>query len=72
MIAREAGIAQGLLYNYFAGKEDVLRALLEQSMDDMRQSFEAADEAASGHGLEAIIRASFRIVRHHFDCWRLS
>ena len=33
-IAEEAGVSQGLLYNYFDGKESLLRALFEQTAGD--------------------------------------
>jgi AcrR family transcriptional regulator len=72
MIAREAGISQGLLYNYYAGKEDVLRALFMRSMEDVRRSFAAAHDAAPEQSVAAIIRASVAIVQEHFDFWRLS
>lgn len=34
-IARKAGMATGLLYNYFASKEALLQVLLEKCMQDM-------------------------------------
>jgi AcrR family transcriptional regulator len=71
-IAQEAGIAQGLLYNYFAGKEALLRAIFEQSMADVRASFAAAEAAAPGQQIERLVRASFAIVRHNLPFWQLS
>ncbi|MBX2877338.1 MAG: TetR/AcrR family transcriptional regulator [Saprospiraceae bacterium] len=32
-IAKEAGISNGLLYNYFGGKEELLRAIVKDAMD---------------------------------------
>lgn len=72
MIAEEAQISQGLLYNYYSGKEELLRALFVQSMVDVRQSFAAAHGATGANSLPLIIRASFAIVIEHFDFWRLS
>ena len=73
MIAREAGVAQGLLYNYFAGKEELLRALFTESMDQVRQSFAAADAATDPReALEDLIRSSFALVQQHRPFWQLT
>ncbi len=41
-IAEEAGVSQGLLYNYFGGKEELLEAIFEEGMGDVRASFRVA------------------------------
>lgn len=73
MIAAEAGVAQGLMYSHFASKEDLLRAIFQQSIQDVYASFaaaEAGDPAQSS--LERIIRAAFATLRERLDFWRLS
>jgi AcrR family transcriptional regulator len=72
MIAASASISPGLIYNYFASKEDLLRAIFVRSMDDVRASFAEAEAAAPGERLERLIRASFEILRRNRDFWRLS
>jgi len=72
-IADEAGVATGLLYRYFEGKEGLLRALFEHSMADVRASFAAAEAApVPEERLAALIRSSFRTVREHQTFWRLT
>jgi AcrR family transcriptional regulator len=75
-IARDAGVATGLLYHYFAGKPEVLEALFERGMADVRASFAAADAAgattAPAERIAALVRASFAIIGAHIDFWRLS
>ena len=72
-IARAAGIAQGLLYNYFSGKEEVMLALFAQSMAQVRLSFEAATEGGTPAAqLERLIRRSFEIVQAQQQFWKLS
>lgn len=71
-IATEAGVASGLLYSHFAGKEALLRAIFEESMADVAQSFALADAATPNERLAALVRGSVRIVREHLDFWRLS
>ncbi|HEU4563242.1 MAG TPA: TetR/AcrR family transcriptional regulator [Gemmatimonadaceae bacterium] len=72
-IAREAGVAQGLLYNYFRGKDDLLRAVFREGARDVAESFAAADaEGAPEERLERVIRRSLAIVRERRDFWQLS
>jgi AcrR family transcriptional regulator len=72
MIAQEAGVAQGLLYNYFASKEALLRAIFDHSIADVRASFAHAEAAAVPDTITTLIQASFAIVREHIHFWRLS
>ena len=72
MIAERAGVATGLLYAHFAGKEELLRALFERSMDDVRASFALADSAADPRErLAALVRGSVEILRANLDFWRV-
>lgn len=73
MIARAAGISQGLLYNYFAGKDALLAAIFEASMDDVQASFAAADaEADPRRRIAGLVRGSVAVVRGNLAFWRLS
>src|SRR5690606_25664309 len=72
-IAEEAGVAQGLLYNYFDGKEALLRAMLERSAADVERSLsQAAGGATPQERLERLVRSAFDIVGEHLSFWRLS
>ncbi|MBC8162917.1 MAG: TetR/AcrR family transcriptional regulator [Roseiflexaceae bacterium] len=72
-VAQEAGIAQGLLYSYFASKEAVLRAIMEESMRDVLESFTEAHAGTSSEAqLELLLRHSFVLIDQHRDFWRLS
>jgi AcrR family transcriptional regulator len=73
MIAAEAGVSPGLMYNYFGGKEDLLRAIYERGMRDVQESFARGDEGGEPREkLERLIRSSFEIVRGNTEFWRLS
>lgn len=72
MIADAAGISQGLLYNYFDGKQALLRAIFEQSVADVRASFALADAVPPAERLERLVRGSFEILRQNLAFWRLS
>ena len=73
-IVQEAGISQGLLYNYFAGKEDLLKAVYLRGMQDVGASFTEAEAVASEptEKLEVLIRSSFRHVEENREFWQLS
>ncbi len=73
-IAQHAGISQGLLYHYFPSKDDILVALLKESlpkMNDAAKMLEAMDAPASTKirlALDALlqgIQASDDTGRHH-------
>jgi len=72
-IVQAAGISPGLLYHYFPGKQAVLAALFEESLRDVRASFQAADEEPDpGRRLGALLRAATRIMKAHRAFWALS
>lgn len=73
MIAEAAGIAQGLLYNYFESKEHLLREIFAQSMRDVHESFAEAEAAGTPEErIERLIQASFQVLRRNERFWRLS
>jgi AcrR family transcriptional regulator len=72
MIADGAGMSLGLLYNYFDGKQALLQAIFEESMADVRESFERADAVPPAERLEQLLRGSFAILRRNMQFWRLS
>ncbi len=72
-IAREAGVAQGLLYNYFRNKDDLLRAVFLEGTRDVAEAFAAeGTDGTPQERLERMIRRSFEIVRERRDFWQLS
>jgi AcrR family transcriptional regulator len=71
-VAREAGVAQGLLYNYYQGKHALLAAVFRRSLADVHASFAAADaDAPPPDRLARLVRAAFAAVRAHLDFWQL-
>jgi AcrR family transcriptional regulator len=72
-IAEAAGVAQGLMYSHFAGKDELLQAIFQQSIQDVYESFAMAGAGAAGPPtVEAIIRAAFVVVQQRLEFWRLS
>lgn len=73
MIAKKAGISQGLTYNYFAGKDDLLRTIFERGMADVRESFRPPLPSGSSvkPSLFDFIENTCRLTLKHRDFWRL-
>jgi AcrR family transcriptional regulator len=73
MIAEAAGVSHGLVYHYFPSKDELLRAIFERSMADVRESFAVAASGRDARGkIEALLRGSGEILRRNLDFWRLS
>lgn len=72
-IAEEAGIAHGLLYHYFASKEEVLQTVFRESWAELLEAFariEASDEPAPEQ-LGAIAKTLLRAWRDRPDLVRV-
>jgi len=74
LIAAESEVALGLLYSHFTGKEDLLRSIFARSMDDVRESFQAAGPGADADAppLALLIRSAFAILRRNLAFWKLT
>lgn len=71
-IAQEAGVSQGLLYNYFDGKAALLHAIFARIMEDIQASFARADRGTTPREkLENLIREALNIVRTRRPAWML-
>jgi AcrR family transcriptional regulator len=72
-IAAAAGVSQGLLYHYFPSKTDLVAAIFEESLRDVRDSWERADaEPDPGQRLAALLHAVRDLIRERRDFWALS
>lgn len=72
-IARAAKLSQGLMYNYYAGKEELLQAIIARGMAEARAALpQPVEGAGAGDRLERLIRGSLAVVGRNVDFWRLS
>lgn len=70
-VAREAKVSKGLLYHYFAGKENLLAAMVAVRLDELR----AVMETAAGHATPAaqirhVIAGALENVRQQPNVFR--
>jgi AcrR family transcriptional regulator len=71
-IAKHAGISKGLMYNYFASKEELLAAILSRSMGEISHYFDPdRDGLLSPEEFELFIRKYFQFIRDNLSFWRL-
>src|SRR5262245_5674149 len=73
-IAREAGLAAGTLYNYFANKEQIFRALVELRGEDFVKRLEeaAAAPGAPPQVLVGLVQAAFQYLEAHGSTFALA
>jgi len=71
-IARHAGISQGLIYNYFESKEELLMAIINRSMEEISQ-YLGPDKNSflSEKEFETFIRKFFSLLKEKITFWRL-
>jgi AcrR family transcriptional regulator len=48
-VAKQAQISKGLLYNYYKGKEDLLAAMVQVRIEEVKEVMEAATKLATPH-----------------------
>lgn len=54
-LMREVGISKGAVYHYFRSKDELLDAVVEQSVDDYVQAMRAVLDETEGSGLDKLL-----------------
>ena len=71
-IARKAGISTGLMYHYFSGKESLLRAVFDHSMEMLSASFaDSYQKSPPGEQFANLLRTIFRLLAGDEPFWGL-
>lgn len=70
-IAREAGVSKGLLYNYYASKQEMLKALFLYFSREEHQIMEVVVDDNPHVFLQNIIRMTCQEIRDKKDIWRM-
>lgn len=68
-IAKEAGISLGLSYNYFSSKEQLLKAIVDQCLQEIKKSMQAGE--AEELKLETLMANMLEVVQSKREFWRL-
>jgi AcrR family transcriptional regulator len=71
-IAKHAGIAKGLIYNYFESKEELLRAILQKGVQDILNVFKHIIGAEITIDVfRELVKAYFKQLKENRAFWRL-
>ena len=70
-IAKRAKISKGLLYNYFSGKEDILKHIIDQILMEMSEiSNKILSTRDPSAKISLIIKITFTLLREKSEFWR--
>jgi len=71
-IAKQAGVAKGLIYNYFSSKEDLLHAIIDRALAEGDEFFaKMAGLSDARQQLRYLIGQSFELMETQFDYTKL-
>jgi AcrR family transcriptional regulator len=72
MIAEKAKISKGLLYNYFTSKEALLKAIIQEGIQDVWQHFDPDNDGVlTKEEFLFFIKRSIQVVIDNPDYWKL-
>jgi AcrR family transcriptional regulator len=70
-IAKECGVATGLLYNYYDSKEQLLEAIIQSGLQAFVQMMHQRSMALTKENMAEDIRSMFNAVRENYAFWKL-
>ena len=69
-IARRAGLSDGVLYNYFEDKPELVLAALTRSFEQLAaELYDALPEPGTGEIADALLQAARALLRFHERSW---
>ncbi|MBK7035411.1 MAG: TetR/AcrR family transcriptional regulator [Bacteroidetes bacterium] len=72
MIAKKADVAQGLMYNFYSSKDDLLIEILNRGFEVIRLSMEAyTNEKDPKKAISKHIDSTFDLVEENKEYWKL-
>lgn len=71
-IAKHAGIAKGLLYNYFKSKEELLKAIMQKGVQDIIEVYTPIlNEELTPQVFRKFLSIYFKLLKENTSFWRL-
>lgn len=71
-IATKAGISKGLMYNYFSGKEELVKAIIQSGVETILDTFDRnKDGILTDEEMVYFLDENFRIIRENIPYWKL-
>lgn len=70
-IAKRANISKGLLYNYFSGKEELLKHIIDQILLEMSEfSQQILNTKIPSLKISLIIKTTFKLLKEKSEFWQ--
>lgn len=70
-IGKRANISPGLIYNYFASKDDLLRSIFERGKQDILESFQYEKSKIPIVDFENYLNQTFGLIKQNTRFWKL-
>lgn len=72
LIAKTAGVSQGLMYNFFASKEALLREMIRLGAEDIAGSMQGYETITNPKdAIRTHVLKTVEIIQQHKEFWRL-
>lgn len=71
LIAREAKMATGLLYNYYASKEELLQDIFRTWQQQLDLTLQPDGDKLKSNDVESYIRQTIRLVKANRTFWKM-
>ncbi|GEO03630.1 TetR family transcriptional regulator [Adhaeribacter aerolatus] len=71
MIAQRVNISLGLLYNYYAGKDELLKEIFRRGRQDAQVALTPDGDKNRYNDIENHIRLTFKILKQNRSYWKL-
>lgn len=72
MIAKKAGVSQGLMYNFFSSKGELLRAMIHEGSADIAESMKSYSAIEDPHeAIRVHVTETIKIIKKKKEFWRL-
>jgi len=71
MIAQKANISLGLLYNYYAGKDELLKEIFRLGRQDIHATLAPDNDKNPQNDVENHIRLTFKTLKQNRPYWKL-
>lgn len=71
-VAKEAGISKGLVYNYFSSKEELIRQIVDQGIEEMMEIVDPNKDGVLNQAeIQYFIEKMFEHLQNNTKFWKL-
>jgi len=72
MIAQDAGISKGLMYNYFSSKEELLKSIIVHGLNEFMQFIDPDEDGIlTKDELKYFFNQNYKVIQNNIQHWKL-